>query len=75
MTDTARTRYSGPTDTRGARIIVTFEGHSHAVPRDYAASNAHEAAALTVVRRYRPGASVAYVRETRSGRGNVYVVA
>lgn len=41
-----RTRYQGPTDTTGSRIIVTIlsTGKSKAVPYDYAAVDAHESA-------------------------------
>jgi hypothetical protein len=39
-----RTRYAGPTNTRGSRIIVSWSGKRRAVPFDYSATNAHEAA-------------------------------
>jgi hypothetical protein len=39
-----RTRYAGPTDTRGSRIIVSWDGKRRTVPFDYSATNAHEAA-------------------------------
>ena len=44
-----RTKFSGPTDTRGARIIVTGGGHRFQIPYDYAAKDKH-AAAMEIVK-------------------------
>jgi hypothetical protein len=40
-----RTRYVGPTDTKGSRIRATGGGRSLTVPYDHAAQNAHLPAA------------------------------
>ena len=44
---TITTRYSGPTDTRGSRIVATGHGRQLTVPYDYnlTATGNHEAAA------------------------------
>jgi len=49
---TITTRYSGPTDTRGSRIIATGHGRQLTVPYDYAltATGNHEAAALALAK-------------------------
>lgn len=38
------TRYAGPTNSRGSRIIVRSEGTRRVIPYDYAATQAHVAA-------------------------------
>lgn len=78
-----RTRKIPADNYRGARIrveTIASNGDGFRVstyPYDYAASNAHEAAALAYLE-LRPrmfgACGVEYVRETRSGRGNVYRV-
>lgn len=46
------TRYKGPTNARGSRIIATAEGgHRLTVPYDYGASNPHEVAARALCER------------------------
>lgn len=79
MTLTLRTRYVGPTDTRGSRIRVEAldaEGTPHAIrtlPYNYAAHNAHEGAVLEYLHaRGYVHTRIHFDRETRSGRGNVY---
>lgn len=37
MTETARARYVGPTDTVGARIVVRWRGRTRTLPFNYAA--------------------------------------
>jgi len=39
-----RTRYAGPTNTRGSRIIVSWEGKRRVIPFDYAATYPHVSA-------------------------------
>ncbi len=36
-----RTRYAGPTNTRGSRIIVSWSGRRRVIPFDYAATYPH----------------------------------
>ena len=77
-----RTRYVGPTDTRGSRIIATGHGKQVSSSFDYAASDPHKAAvvALAINLGYGTGATqiaVAnprWIRDTRSGRGSIYHV-
>ena len=46
------TRYKGPTDARGSRIIATAEGgHRITIPYDYGASDPHEVAAVALCRK------------------------
>jgi len=51
-----RTRYKGPTDSRGSRIIATDlrTGQRLIVPYDHAASDAHFAAADALQLKLRP---------------------
>ena len=39
-----RTRYAGPTNTRGSRIIVSWGDRRRVIPFDYAATYPHVAA-------------------------------
>lgn len=43
------TRYAGPTNTRGARIIVRCEGKRRVVPYDHGATFAHVAAVASAL--------------------------
>jgi hypothetical protein len=75
-TFTVSTRYEGPTNSHGSRIIITATLAGKRVRRtfayDYAASDAHTAAAVAFARMYAWGVSgFRYQRETRSGRGKV----
>lgn len=75
-----RTRYEGPTDTHCSRIVVSAviggKRVQRTLPLNYAASNAHVAAVIEYLHAMGFEAFRAdYVRETRSGRGNIYRVA
>jgi hypothetical protein len=69
------TRYEGATDSRGSRIRVSWPEGRRLVPFWHGASNAHEYAVGVAL----AGAGVRvvavdYVRDTRSGCGNVFKV-
>ena len=44
-----KTRYIGPTDTKGPRIRVTYKDVSHSVPRDSSADDSHAYAVAQVL--------------------------
>lgn len=44
-----RTRYVGPTDTTGSKIVVKVNGRQRSVPYDYAANDVHLSAAITAL--------------------------
>ena len=50
-----RTKYHGPTDTRGSRIVATAEGgpkpHRATVPYDHGSDNPHRDAAVALCRK------------------------
>ena len=50
-----RTKYCGPTDTRGSRIVATAEGgpkpHRVSVPYDHESDDPHREAALALCRK------------------------
>ena len=79
------TKYSGPTNSRGARIIVTAEGcKRRSIPYNYGASDPHVDAARTYatelgwtgdyVRGTLPDGSVAHTPVSPGLGGNVYTV-
>ena len=73
--ETVTTKYVGPTDTRGSRIVSSYLGHTMTIPFPYEASNAHRHAADMIVSRYgAEGAHVLYLGETRNGNGKRFVV-
>ena len=67
LSDTVTTRYVGATDSRGSHYVVRFRGHTHRVPFDYAASNAAQAAAQSVVARYVNNGHALYAGATATG--------
>ena len=72
----ATTRYMGPTNKRGSRIKVTMAGRSTVVPYSYGSSSEHEQAVRDAWEFFEFGTlnEIAYVTESESGNGSVYVV-
>lgn len=72
----ATTRYMGPTNKRGSRIKVTMAGRSTVVAYSYGSSSEHEQAVRDAWEFFGFGTltDVAYVAESESGNGSVYVV-
>lgn len=68
---TITTRYSGPTDTRGSRIVATGHGRQLTVPYDYAlnATGNHEAAALALAKVLGYNGDLRYTAAPRLTRG------
>ena len=72
----ATTRYMEPTNKRGSRIKVTMAGRSTVVPYSYGSSSEHEQAVRDAWEFFEFGTlnEIAYVTESESGNGSVYVV-
>jgi len=82
------TRYLGPTETKGSRIKVTIHGMSKTFNYNYAASNAHVAAFLSMVEwwgytvisgapdwgNFDYAREVQFIADSESGRGCIYAV-
>lgn len=67
------TKYLGPTDTKGSRIVASANGHRLVVGFNHASSNAHAEAAVALVRKmgWEWGATALIEGYTDTGR--VYV--
>lgn len=67
---TITTKYAGPTNTRGSRIIVNGAGHRATIPYSYAASDAHRAALEVFCTRFKIAGEFL---EADAGKGRVFV--
>lgn len=68
---TITTKYAGPTNTRGSRIIVNGAGHRATIPYSYAASDAHRAALEVFCSRF--GIAGVEFIEADAGKVRVFV--
>lgn len=70
-----RTKYLGPSDTRGSRIVAKYAGRTVSIPYPHEARNAHDEGAKRLLKKLGIAGCPVYVKEARGGRGNVYRIA